>query len=204
MRVIGAKLIGSWPTFSGVPNFGLPEIALIGRSNVGKSTLVNSLVDRKSLARVSGTPGKTQEAVIFEVELELGPKLERKKITLVDLPGFGFAKVSKDKRRDFHKLIVEFVSQRQELSAICLLNDCRREPGEDELTIWKAGIYRGCKCGLVITKVDKLGNNARREAVRQVSNSYLNHSAIIESGTSVTKSKIQEGVFGILFSETEQ
>ena len=199
MRVIGVKFIGGWPSVTGIPAFNLPEIALIGRSNVGKSTLVNSLVGRKSLARVSATPGKTQEAVVFEVELEVGEKLERKKIILVDLPGFGFAKVSKDKRKDFHKLIVEYISKRSELNAICLLNDCRREPGEDEQIIWQAAIDKGCLSGLVITKTDKLGTNARNQAIRQVSQCYEGATAVVVSGTGVDKAKIQEGIFGILF-----
>lgn len=199
MRVLGVKFIGGWPSVAGIPTFNLPEIALIGRSNVGKSTLVNSLVGRKSFARVSATPGKTQEAVVFEVELEVGEKPERKKIIVVDLPGFGFAKVSKDKRKDFHKLIVEYISKRSALNAICLLNDCRREPGEDEQIIWQAAIDKGCLAGLVVTKVDKLGTNARNQAVRQISQCYEGAAAVVVSGNGVEKSKIQEGIFGILF-----
>ncbi len=139
------------------------EIAFVGRSNVGKSSLLNALIGRKNLARTSSTPGKTQALNYYLVNGPAG-------FYLVDLPGFGYAKVPLKMRAAWQQLIGTYVTQREELRLIFHLIDSRHEPTklDDELT----EIMRGSPVPRVIllTKADKLGKNQQRNRVTQIAN----------------------------------
>lgn len=135
-----------------LPPLGLPEIAFAGRSNVGKSSLVNALVGQKALARSSRTPGRTQSLVFFE----LGDRLR-----LVDLPGYGYAKVSRSKVHDWTELTRDFLRGRQSLARLFLLVDARHgfKPSDEEMMslLDKAALsYQ-----IILTKADKLKPNQR-------------------------------------------
>ena len=138
------------------PESELPEIAFSGRSNVGKSSLLNRLVRRKALARVSKTPGKTREINFFEVNHEL---------ILVDLPGYGFARVSKDQRAGWRPLIEGYLKKSDQLRGVVQLLDVRHEPTADDLQMVDFLAELGVPTIFALTKVDKLTKSALAERV---------------------------------------
>jgi len=136
----------------------LPEIAIVGRSNVGKSSLLNHLTSNKKLARVSSTPGKTQLLNFFIFNEEL---------CLVDLPGYGFAKVSKKKRLDWGDLIQKYLHERKSLKLILLLIDSRHPPTRDDIAFAKWALHFNKPLLVVFTKVDKLSKSGASRQIRQ-------------------------------------
>lgn len=144
----GMAVKGGWR-----PESSLPEVAFIGRSNVGKSSLLNLLVRRKAFARVSRTPGRTQEVNFFQVNKDL---------ILVDLPGYGYAKVSKTKRHSWQPLIEGYMRMTTQLRGIVLLLDIRREPNAEDLAMLDYLADLQVPTLVVITKVDKVGAAERR------------------------------------------
>lgn len=162
MKILEAELIASAPRIDRLPESGLPEIAFLGRSNVGKSSLLNALVRRKKLARTSSTPGKTRELVLFRVRTEKG------EIGLVDLPGYGWAKVSKKERASWQRLVEGYLAQREALRLAILLQDVRRSWSEDEALLLDWLAERNVPARVVITKTDKLKAMKRKEAIRKL------------------------------------
>lgn len=140
------------------PEGGLPEIAFSGRSNVGKSSLLNRLVRRKALARVSKTPGKTREINFFRVNQEL---------VLVDLPGYGFARVSKERKAEWRPLIEGYLTDSAPLRGVVQLLDIRHEPTADDLQMvdFLAGL--GAPTIFALTKTDKLTKSAAAARVAE-------------------------------------
>ncbi|MCL2561766.1 MAG: ribosome biogenesis GTP-binding protein YihA/YsxC [Rikenellaceae bacterium] len=129
-----------------IPRDGLPEFAFIGRSNVGKSSLINMLTARPKLAKVSGTPGKTRLINHFLVD---------DRWYLVDLPGYGYAKVSKSAKAGFEKLITDYVTRAENLCFLFVLVDSRHEPQAIDLEFISMLGERGVPFGIVFTKCDK-------------------------------------------------
>ncbi|HMN08860.1 MAG TPA: ribosome biogenesis GTP-binding protein YihA/YsxC [Gemmatimonadaceae bacterium] len=150
----GMAVRGGWR-----PPEALPEVAFIGRSNVGKSSLLNLLVRRKAFARVSRTPGRTQEVNFFQVNDDF---------VLVDLPGYGYARVSKSRRHSWQPLIDGYLRMTGQLRGIVLLLDVRRDPNDEDLAMLDYLAELGIPTLVVITKVDKLGAAARRERVQAI------------------------------------
>lgn len=146
MKIKSAEFIASAPTFGDCPTWALPEYALIGRSNVGKSSLLNMLAEKRDLARVSATPGKTQLINFFKINGTW---------SLVDLPGYGYAKVGKDKRLEFGYLVADFLNGRSNLKKVFILIDSRLEPQavDIEFIRWIAGLK--VQHALIFTKIDK-------------------------------------------------
>ena len=161
MKIKTVEFIRSAPSWAQLPKDRKAEVAFVGRSNVGKSSLLNALIGRKNLARTSSTPGKTQALNYYLVNGPAG-------FYLVDLPGFGYAKVSKKQRAAWQRLIGEYVTEREELRIIFHLIDSRHEPTrlDDELI----EIMRGSPVPRVIllAKSDKLPKNKQRIRVSQV------------------------------------
>ncbi len=141
------------------PLLGLPEVAVAGRSNVGKSSLINRLVNRKRIARVSNTPGRTQLLNFF---------LVNKAFSICDLPGYGYARVPIAIKRSWGPMVERYLEQRDDLRAILILMDIRRRPGdwEQELMTWSSLYGRGVIP--VVTKVDKLSRSRRGPALAQI------------------------------------
>lgn len=132
------------------PESGFPEVALAGRSNVGKSSLINSMVNRKALARTSGTPGKTRTINFYNVNDEL---------YLVDLPGYGYAKVSRDEKKKWGEMIEEYITNRNMLKLVVQLVDIRHEPTQDDKLMFQWMKATGSQAVVVATKADKLSKN---------------------------------------------
>jgi GTP-binding protein len=159
MRAREARFLVSASTPAGFPPEDAPEIAFAGRSNVGKSSLLNTLVGKKGLAKTSSTPGRTRLLNWFDVQPQSGPRL-----AFVDLPGYGYAKISKEMRAGFGPLIEDYVRRRAVLAAVVVLVDARRGPEdeEEELLGWLG--EAGRRAIVVLTKCDKLAKNQRLPA----------------------------------------
>lgn len=162
MKIFEAELIASAPKVSKLPPSGLPEIAFLGRSNVGKSSLLNALARRKKLARTSSTPGKTRELVLFRVRTDRG------EIGLVDLPGYGWAKVSRRERAGWQKLAEDYLANREELRLAIVLQDLRRSWSEDESLLLRWLAEQSVPGRVVLTKTDKLKLMKRKERIRKL------------------------------------
>ena len=136
------------------PKDGLDEIALAGRSNVGKSSLINTLLQRKNLARTSSSPGKTQTLNFYRVGSDQAD------FYLVDVPGYGYAKVSKKQREEFGEMIQDYLETRAYLKGLILLIDGRHEPTADDIAIYDYAQYLNLPILVVATKMDKIKKNA--------------------------------------------
>ena len=147
MKVKNAGLHTSCPKVSQLPDTDWPEFAFLGRSNVGKSSLLNALVRRKNLAHTSSTPGKTRMIHFFEVATDVEPLL------LVDLPGYGFARVSRQERNAWRGLVEGYLEGRKQLRAAILLQDVRRDFSEDETLLLDWLTQRKISAVVAITKV---------------------------------------------------
>ena len=133
------------------PQDGLDEIALAGRSNVGKSSLINTILQRKNLARTSSSPGKTQTLNFYRINDDF---------YLVDVPGYGYAKVSKKQREEFGEMIQDYLETRAYLKGLILLIDGRHEPTADDIAMYDYAQYLNLPILVVATKMDKIKKNA--------------------------------------------
>ncbi len=129
------------------PTGGLPEIAFAGKSNVGKSSLINTMINRKALARTSQNPGKTRTINFYNVE---------EKLFFVDLPGYGYAKAPKSEQQKWGKMIEDYLLKREELRAIIMLVDIRHEPGENDIMMYDWLKHYDYDIIIAATKSDKL------------------------------------------------
>ncbi len=143
----------------GYPQNGWPEIALAGRSNVGKSSLINTLVNRKAIARVGNTPGKTRVINFYNINDEL---------MLVDLPGYGYAKVSKEERKSWGLLAETYLTTRDSLKVILLLVDIRHDPTEDDMLMLDFIRQSGREAVVVATKADKLNRSEFKKQIDRI------------------------------------
>lgn len=146
------------------PESALPEIAFSGRSNVGKSSLLNRLVGRKKLARVSRTPGRTREINFFRVN-DL--------FVMADLPGYGYARVSKARKAEWRPLLEGYISKTPQLAGVVHLLDMRREPSEDDVAMLDFLSVLGMPTIVVLTKSDKLTRKAAAEQADAIARSLL-------------------------------
>ena len=141
---------------SRLPENKLPEVAFAGKSNVGKSSLINALINRKSLARTSSQPGKTQTINFYNVE---------EKLYFVDLPGYGYAKVSQELKEKWGKMVERYLKRSKQLCQIFLLIDIRHAPSENDKTMYEWIVYQGFQPVIIATKLDKL---KRSQVAKQV------------------------------------
>lgn len=156
MKISAAEFVKSAFNRSHWTEDGLPEIAFLGRSNVGKSSLINCLLQRKGLARTSNTPGRTQCINFF---------LINNSFYFVDLPGYGYARVSKAMRKDWGKMAEEYLANRQELVLFIQLVDSRHDPSELDLNLYEWLKAHGKRSIVVATKADKLSANKLRTSL---------------------------------------
>lgn len=152
LRIKNAEFLFGAPSREAIRKQNAPEIAIIGRSNVGKSTFVNRMCCRR-IARVSGTPGCTQQLNFYHIDGVVEDAAFD--VNLVDMPGYGFARLSKEEREEISRLTVDYLHNRDQLRVVILLNDCRRQPQDDESAIQRLCVESGKHCLVVATKLDK-------------------------------------------------
>lgn len=147
MKIRSSEIVVSAIKKDQYPAEGLPEIALVGRSNVGKSSATNALLNRRNFARTSQTPGKTRTINFYKINEEF---------YFVDLPGYGYAKVSKSEKDKWGVIMERYLQDRQELCAIFLLVDIRHEPTNDDVMMYEWVKHFGYNCVIIATKADKI------------------------------------------------
>ncbi|MDD6616358.1 MAG: ribosome biogenesis GTP-binding protein YihA/YsxC [Lachnospiraceae bacterium] len=144
---------------SKLPENQRPEVAFAGKSNVGKSSMINALVNRKALARTSGQPGKTQTVNFYNVNQEL---------YLVDLPGYGFAKISQTEKEKWGRMIENYLHSSRQLRAVFLLVDIRHEPGANDKTMYDWICYQGYEPVIIATKLDKIKRSQIQKQIKLI------------------------------------
>lgn len=147
MKVHNVELVISAVRPAQYPETEIPEFALAGRSNVGKSSFINKLIGRKSMARISSKPGKTQTLNFYKIEEEL---------FFVDVPGYGYAKVSKSEREAWGKMIETYITSREQLRAVVQIVDLRHPPSKDDQMMYDFMKHYGIPCIIIATKADKI------------------------------------------------
>ncbi|MBO4401852.1 MAG: YihA family ribosome biogenesis GTP-binding protein [Selenomonadaceae bacterium] len=162
-----SEYVASAVNVSQYPAEILPEIVFIGRSNVGKSSLINSLTNRRSLAHTSQTPGKTQTINFYRATLK-----DVHDFYLVDLPGYGYAKVSKESRRVWAKFIEEYLLSSAQIRFVCQLVDLRHPPMDSDLKMLAWLVEKNLPVLIVATKSDKLGKNERAKNLSALKKSF--------------------------------
>ena len=178
------------------PQDDIPEVALAGRSNVGKSSFINTMLNRKNLARTSGKPGKTQLLNFFNIDDQL---------RFVDVPGYGYARVSKKEREKWGKMIEEYLTTRENLRAVVSLVDLRHEPSADDVQMYEFLKYYEIPVILVATKADKIPRgkwNKHESMIKKKLDFDKTDTFIIFS--SVNKTGVEEAwdvIFNFSFSE---
>lgn len=174
MRVTDCRFQTGATDTSGFPREGLPEVAFLGRSNVGKSSLINTLTGRRGLARTSGTPGRTQQAHFYRLN---------DTILFVDLPGYGYARAPEAVRRQLAETIENYLSAARPLALLVLILDARHDPSTQDVEMhrWLEG--RGLPCQIVGTKVDKLSSRQRSEVAARSRKALGREDIILFSST---------------------
>lgn len=161
MKVTQAEIVISAVQQSQYPEDNLPEIVLLGRSNVGKSSFINTLIQRKGLARTSSQPGKTQTMNFYKIN---------DAFYFVDMPGYGYAKVSKKEREKWGVMIEEYLQKRENMVLVLLLVDSRHEPTEDDQLMYDWLTYYGLDPVIIATKADKISKVRQKKAVDNIFN----------------------------------
>ena len=155
MKIVKATYLISSPSFDQCPALKAPEYAFIGRSNVGKSSIINALCGQKNLAKTSGTPGKTQLINHFEITSNSVSKGKQEKWYIVDLPGYGFAKVSQSSRRRWEQMIENYLRKRENLNRVFVLIDSRHAPQKIDLEFVEQLFKWEIPFTIIFTKSDK-------------------------------------------------
>jgi GTP-binding protein len=167
IRVLDAQFVTTAVEPRGYPAGHTAEVAFVGRSNVGKSSMINALTGRKKLVRVSNTPGRTRTLNFFDVELERGT--QRHRVRLADLPGYGFAKASKADKAQWEKMITTYLEKRHHLEAVVSIIDAEVGPTPDDLATLDYLQAHKRRVLVVATKIDRLPKAKRKPRLQQLS-----------------------------------
>lgn len=172
IKIIKSDYVTSAVRSSQYPTEILPEIVFIGRSNVGKSSLINSLCNRKNLAHTSQTPGKTQTINFYKATLKISEPPALKNFYLVDLPGYGYAKTSKTNRSVWAKFIDEYLKKSPQIKFVCQLVDIRHAPQDSDLAMFENILEKNLPVLIVATKSDKLSKNERAKNLTVIKKTF--------------------------------
>lgn len=183
IRILSAEFVTTATKADEYPRQLIPEVAFVGRSNVGKSSMINTLAHRRKLVRVSNTPGRTRTLNFFDVELE--HRAKTRTVRLCDLPGYGFAKVSKAERQVWDRMISEYLSNRHTLKIVVTIIDGEIGPTPDDLEMFDFLQDKPPRILVVATKMDRIGKAARNPRLMTIgsqlelpANSLLGFSAL--------------------------
>lgn len=160
IRVLEASFLVTAVEEAGWPASDTPEIAFVGRSNVGKSSMINALTGRRKLVRVSNTPGRTRTLNFFDVQLERGE--HRRTLRLADLPGYGFAKVSRTERASWERMITTYLERRTSLRGVVAIVDAEIGATEDDVRTLAYLVSAGRRVLVAATKLDRLAKARRK------------------------------------------
>lgn len=163
MKVTDAEIVISAVSQEQYPTDNIPELALAGRSNVGKSSFINTLINRKNLARTSSKPGKTQTLNFYRIN---------RFFYFVDVPGYGYAKVSKKEREKWGGMMEEYFETRDTLKAVLLITDIRHEPSKDDVKMYNFLKHLEQQVIIVATKLDKIPKNKRSQHVKRTKETF--------------------------------
>ena len=159
MKINSVELSISAVRQSQYPTDNKPEFLLVGRSNVGKSSFINSIIERRNYARTSSKPGKTQTLNFYNVNNDF---------YLVDVPGYGYASVSKERQQKFGMMIEEYLTNRENIKEVFLLIDFRHKPTNDDLLMYNFLKYYDLSVTIILTKVDKIGRTLREKQLQLI------------------------------------
>ena len=198
MKINSVELAISAVRQSQYPEDNKPEFLLCGRSNVGKSSFINTIIERKDLARVSSNPGKTQTLNFYHVN---------DSFYLVDVPGYGYATVSEEIRQKFGKMIEEYLENRKNLERVFLLIDFRIKPTQDDLLMYNFLNYHNLPVTIIATKVDKVSKNDREKQINIIKEELNikdgDNLVLFSSKTKLGKIEIQNEIEEIVYGKEE-
>jgi GTP-binding protein len=198
MKINSVELAISAVRQSQYPEDNKPEFLLCGRSNVGKSSFINTIIERKDLARVSSNPGKTQTLNFYHVN---------ESFYIVDVPGYGYAAVSEEIRQKFGKMIEEYLEHRDNLERVFLLIDFRIKPTQDDLLMYNFLKYHNLPVTIIATKVDKISKNDREKQINIIKEGLEikdgDNLVLFSSKTKLGKIEIQNEIEEIVFGKEE-
>jgi len=206
-RVAEAELLMSAPRVDRLASSVPFEVAVVGRSNVGKSSFINRVCNKRHLARTSSTPGRTQQVVLFSIALLRPPSppaqglshVSPVQVTLADLPGFGYAKLSKGQHRSIGALIDSYLEHRGEAQLVCLLNDARRNPEHEELSVQAYATEYDLPHMVVVTKADKLTRTELAKRLKAIAQAYhLEPADLVVTGDKIPVQPFWERVLLLL------
>ena len=173
-----------------------PEFLLVGRSNVGKSSFINSIVERKDIARVSSNPGKTQTLNFYSINNDF---------YIVDVPGYGYANVSKEMQQKFGLMIEEYLANRDNLERVYMLVDFRIKPTNDDMLMYNFLKYHNLPVTLIMTKVDKVSRNDRDKNLNLIKNTLNvfeeDNMVLFSAKTKLGKSEIHNELEKIVYNK---
>ncbi|MBH1988818.1 MAG: ribosome biogenesis GTP-binding protein YsxC [Myxococcaceae bacterium] len=195
LKLEKARFILSAPSVALLPQDGLPEMAVVGRSNVGKSSFLNYLANQKTLARVSKTPGRTQALNVFEARLK---DLE---LRILDLPGLGYAQLSLEERSRLSDLISDYLNDRQPLKMVIHLLDCRRDPIAEDIRLSRQLRSHVDQYQAVLTKIDQIPVSKRKEARLRISQALqisVDDCLTVSAHSNLGRFEILETIYGLM------